>query len=249
MKTISYHIKGITATFSELIKGNFLLFFIPGIVITAVFLIFDYYLSSLQAASELSSDYSWIDWIFGWVNSGVSMIFSVLSFITEQVYIFIVLTLLSPFNTLLGERLDSKLTGQTFKADFIRFINDFIRMIFVVSIALLMEIACLMAWWIISYLLGLDILDPIIYFIISAFFFGFAFYDFAFERYSMKIFETISFAFSYPLTMLLTGSIFVGIYTIPMVGIPISPVITVMVSTIVYLYIKKKLPNTSTDLN
>ena len=248
MNTISYHIKGITTTFSELAKGNFLLYFIPGAVITLAFLVFQYFMSSLQAASELTSDYSWIDWIFGWVNSGVSAVFSILGFITEQIYIFIVLTLLSPFNTMLGEKLDGKLTGHTFKADLMRFINDFIRMVFVVTIALLMEIACLMVWWVISFFLGLGILDPIVYFVISAFFFGFAFYDFAFERYSMKIFSTINFGFTYPLAMILTGSIFLGLYAIPIVGIPISPVISVMVSTIVYLYITKKLPKTSTDL-
>jgi hypothetical protein len=40
----------------------------------------------------------------------------------------------------------------------------------------------------------------------------------------------------------LTGAIFLIIYSIPVIGIPIAPVVTVMVSTIVYLYIKKRLP-------
>ncbi len=251
MKAITYHIKGISVTFSELAKGNFWLFFIPGAAITAAYLIFKYALDSALGASELSSDYSWVDWIFGWINSGVSAVFSIFDFIFEQIYIFIVLTLLSPFNTLLGEKLDGKLTGKKFEANLARFINDIIRMIFVVIIALLMEVACLMIWWVISFMLGLGILDSIVYFAISAFFFGFAFYDFALERYATKIYGTINFAFSYPLSVLLTGSIFLSIYAIPYIGIPISPVIAVMISTVVYLYLTKKLPknelNTTTN--
>ena len=80
------------------------------------------------------------------------------------------------------------------------------------------------------------------FFIVSAFFYGLSFYDFSLERAQIGIFGTIGYAFSKPLSMILTGTIFLLLYSIPVIGVPISPVITVMVSTIVYLYISKKLP-------
>jgi CysZ protein len=123
-----------------------------------------------------------------------------------------------------------------------RFLNDVIRMIFVVLLALTMELAFLFVYWTLSFALGLDIVDPIVYFLISAFFFGFAMYDYSLERYGIRMFGTLTFAFEHMLTVILTGSIFLGLYNIPYVGIPLSPVITVMVSTIVYLYMTKKLP-------
>ena len=247
MNTFQYHIKGIVATFEQLSKGRFLVFFIPGAVITLIYFLFQYYTASVKESMMLSSDYSWIDWTYGYINSGMEAVFSVFDLILEQVYIFIILTLLSPFNTILGERLDTRYTGTKFESGVIRFINDIIRMVFVVTIALIMEIACLLCYWVLSWFIDLGPINDLVYFIIIAFFYGFAFYDFALERYEINVIGSLGFAMSNPLAMIFTGSIFVGIYSIPLIGIPIAPVIAIMVSTIVYLYLTKRLPVDNTN--
>ena len=149
---------------------------------------------------------------------------------------------------MLGEKLDSEYTNQKFKTSVIRFINDLIRMIFIVIIAIILEFGFIMGYWMISWIIDSELVDTIVYFCISAFFFGFTFYDFALERYQIGVLGSLGFAFSNPLSVLLTGSIFLALYYIPIAGIPISPVIAVMVSTIVYLYITKKLPINKTKL-
>ncbi len=242
MKTIIYHIKGITKTIELLLKGNFLLFFIPGAIITLFFLWLRSLTSSLDAAADLTSDTSWWNSVLEYLNSGIHKAFSIFNFLIDQLYIFIVLTVLSPFNTFLGEKMDTKLTGQEFGGGFIRFINDFFRMIFVVLLALILQFFALGIYWIISYFIDNPFIDEIAYFLISAFFFGFSFYDFALERYEINVMGSLGFAFRNPLTMILTGGIFLLIYNIPLIGIPISPVITLMISTVVYLYIRKRLP-------
>lgn len=248
MNTFQYHIKGIVGTLEQLFKGRFLVFFIPGAVITLVYFLFSSYTTSAKDAMMLASDYSWIDWTFGYINSGVRGVFNVFDLIMEQVYIFVVITLLSPFNTLLGERLDTSYTGKNFESGIIRFINDIIRMVFVVILALLLEFTFIFFYWILSWVIDLGPLNDIFYFIIIAFFYGFAFYDFALERYEINVMRSLGFAFSKPLTMILTGAIFVGLYSIPLIGIPIAPVITLMVSTIVYLYLTKKIPLDNTKI-
>ena len=248
MKTISYHLTGITKTFELLSKGKYLLFFIPGAVITILFFSFQSYTNSINEAVNLSSEYSWIDWIAGYVNSGIHKAFGIIESLLNQLYIFVVLTVLSPFNTFLGEKLDSELTGQTFKGGLIRFLNDFIRMLFVVFLILILEFGLMGIYWLISWIFGLGFLDSIIYWVMSAFFFGFAFYDFALERYQETVFKSLGFAFQKPLTMILTGGIFLIIYKIPLIGIPLSPVITVMISTVVYLYVTKRLPAVKNEL-
>ncbi len=242
MKTINYHIKGIIKTVELLSKGNFLLFFIPGAIITLFFFGIRSFTAYIDQASDLSADTSWLNWLFDIINSGIHQAFSILDAILNQLYIFIVLTLLSPFNTYLGEKMDTKLTGQEFSGGIIRFINDFFRMVFVVILALFLEFLALGIYWLFSYFIGIPIIDEIIYFMISAFFFGFSFYDFSLERYEINVMGSLGFAFRNPLTMILTGSIFLLIYNIPLVGIPLSPVITLMISTVVYLYIRKRLP-------
>ena len=241
METVNYHIKAITNTFEELFKGNFLLFFIPGIVLTVVYYWFTSQTSAIINAAELTSDYSWIDWIAGYVSSAVQKAFSLFQLMTEQLYTFMVLSVLSPFSTYLGENLDAKYTGGKFEGGFLRFFNDFIRMIFVIILALFLEFIFIGLYWIISWITGFELLDTIVYFCITGFFFGFSFYDFALERYETGVFSSLCFAFNQPLTMILTGAIFIGIYNIPIIGVPLAPIITIMVSTLVYLYLTKKI--------
>jgi CysZ protein len=235
METINYHIKSITNTFEELFKGNFLLFFIPGIVLTVVYYWFTLQASTIINPAELTTEL-FISWY-----TGVGETFSLFQLITEQLYIFMVLTVLSPFNTYLGEKLDEKYTGRKFEGGLLRFFNDFIRMIFIVILALFLELIFIGLYWIISWIIGLELLDTIVYFCITGFFFGFSFYDFSLERYETGVFSSLDFAFNQPLTMILTGAIFIGIYNIPIIGVPLAPVITIMVSTLVYLYLTKKI--------
>ncbi|MDX2361112.1 MAG: hypothetical protein QNK23_09915 [Crocinitomicaceae bacterium] len=248
MQSIKFHIKGLITSVGEIFKGKYLWFFLPGTIATILYLWFQASTEDLKAASMLESDYSWVDWMFGYVNEGIEKGFSLLDTIMEQAYIFFVITALSPFNTALAERLDGSFTGQTFEFNLLRVLNDFLRMIFVVILLLLLEIVFLVLYWLVSWFIGIELIDTIVYHMIFAFFIGISFYDFALERYQVGVFGTIGFGFSNPLSMLLTGGIFLGIYAIPYVGIPISPVIAVMVSTIVYLYITKKLPRPKSEL-
>ena len=248
MKTISHHYEAIVATFKELFAGNFLLYFIPGSVLTILFFWFTYSTRSIEESLLIEADSSWINWVKGAINTGVHGVFSFFGFLMEQVYIFGVITLLSPFNTMLSEKLENKLIGTEYKSSLASFINDFFRMVFVVFIAVSLELTFLAFYWFISFIFGLGAIDDIVFFMITSFFFGLSFYDFSLERDRVNVFGTIAYAFSHPLSMILTGSIFLLIYAIPIIGIPIAPVLSVMIATIVYLYLKKRLPKQHNDL-
>jgi len=150
MNSIKYHIEALKLTFKELSKGNYLLFFIPGAVLTVIYLLLTYNTSLVAETFLMEADDSWIGWGKGLLNSGVQGFFSFWGFIVDQIYIFAVITLLSPFNTVLGERLDTQLTGTKYNSSIARFINDIIRMIFVVMIAVTLEISFLVFYYIIS---------------------------------------------------------------------------------------------------
>ncbi len=240
--------EAILATFDQLFKGRFLLFFIPGLVVATI-----YYGWRWKTQSELDilnyeGDLPLIQWfsdVLTWVAGGI---FTILDTIFEQLYIFIVITLLSPFNTTLSEKLDFRLSGNQPETGWARRINEFIRMIFIAIIALFLELIFMLFYWLLTFLpfIGGDY-DSIIYFVIKAFFFGFAFYDFSLERYQKNVFQSLGFAFSKPLGMLITGSIFLGIYHIPYAGISLAPVLTVMIATVVYLYYENYLPKSTQD--
>ena len=243
MKAINYHIKGIITSLEQLFKGKYLIYFLPGLILTGIFLYFRSKTVEIDESIDLTSSYSWLNWIGGAVDSGISKALGVIDFLFEQLYIFIVLTALSPFFTALGEKYDRELTGKVTKGGILRFINDMIRMIFVVILSLFLEFIFLVIYWLISKIFGFsEMVDTIIYFSIASFFFGFAFYDFALERYEKGVFSSLGFAFSAPIGMIIIGAIFQWLYMIPYIGIPVAPVLVVMISTVAYAYYIKQLP-------
>lgn len=247
MKAINYHIKGIVTSLESLFKGKYLIYFLPGLILTAIFWYFRSKTAALDDSIDLTSSYSWLQWIGNALDSMVSLLFFGVDILMEQLYIFIVLTLLSPFFTSLGEKFDEDLTGKVTKGGILRFINDLFRMIYVVFIALFLELIFIALYWLLSKIFGFpDIVNTISYFCLASFFYGFAFYDFALERYEKGVFSSLGFAFSAPLGMIIVGAIFQGIYAIPYLGIPLAPVLVVMISTVAYAYYIKQLPTPKT---
>ncbi len=246
MKSIQFHINAIIEVFSQLSKGRFLIYFIPGLVITIIFFWITYRVSSVTEAAGFLEK---VPLIGGYLDKGVDATVGVIGFLFDQIYIFVVLTLLSPFNTYLSEKLDTQLTGQQFEGGFGRIINDLVRMIFIVIIALIMEFFLMGFWWIIAWIFGIsDVIYEVVAFLMAAFFFGFSFYDHSLERYEVGVFGSIGFSFQKMLMVTITGSIFLALYNFPYqggtpyIGVFIAPVLTTMISTIVYLYHLKKLP-------
>lgn len=232
MKAINYHIKGIVTSVEYLMKGKFLLFFLPGLILSGLFLYSQ--IRGVEDATDVSE--SWFAWFY-------SSATAVWNFIIEQIYVFLVLTALSPFFTALGEKFDKELTGYEIKGGLLRFINDFIRMIFVVIVSILLELIFIGFYSLISWMFGIpEIVDVVCKYCIASFFFGFAFYDFALERHAKGLFASLGFAFSAPLGMVILGAIFQAIYLIPYIGIPIAPVLVVMISTVAYAYYTEQLP-------
>ena len=229
MKVFENHIYGIKMTFETLAKGKLWIFFVPGLAVGLMFF------SILQVTGSIEEIVSWTKdiWVLGWLVEGF---FYIVQLILYAIIQFIVLTLLSPFNSLLSEKFDSEITGREFKTSFIQILNDFLRAIFVAFIAITFEITCMIIWWTLSWFLpGSDFLDPIMYFLIAAFFFGFAFYDYSLERHGVSTTRSIGFSFSKMSYMLLTGSIFQLIFMSPYVGLFIAPVLATFIATGAYV--------------
>lgn len=240
VKAFQTHITAIKQTFEALSKGKFLLFFLPGAIIGLGYLYVWYQGQTYRAIADSSDSI----WLVGGAVSGLLHFFgNLFSFLIDQLYIFLVLVCLSPFNCILSEKFDNSLTGNTFHGGILRIINDVLRAIFIVILAILMEYIALGVWFVLSILLPFsDILDPIMYFLIPAFFIGFSFYDYSLERYGKGVFPSWGFSFGKMSYMLISGAVFTLLYNIPAVGIIIAPVLLTMISTSVYIQIKGTTP-------
>lgn len=225
MKTIGHHFTALSWTLQQFAKGKFLLYFIPGLLVAFLFWRIGSFFEHLGDGTD--SDGWW-----GTIASGAS---TALSATTNFVMVFFILTVLSPINTFLSEAVDTELTGKKVGFDLMRFISDFIRMIFVVIIAIVLEFLFSGVWWILDLFLPLEFLSPVVYFLIVSFFYGFSFYDYSLERYEIGVGGSFRFSRQYFLPTLVTGVFFMGIYYIPVVGIAIAPVVATIISTHVFL--------------
>jgi CysZ protein len=236
MKAIKNHIYAIQLSLKLLFQGKFLLFFIPGIVIAVVFLM---YAQGLESANSALGVVSYVPWVGDYLQTGVDTVFGWVEGVSIFIYQFTIITLLSPFHTLLSERVDENQTGKKFKAGWEKFLNDILRTIGVAFLGGIMYLFIKFFWWIFAWLLGISFLDPYISMILLAFFTGFNSYDYSLERYDVSIGKSWGYAFSHPLHMIFTGLIFTAFLMIPYVGVVIAPVLLTMVGTICYLRMEK----------
>jgi CysZ protein len=238
MKTMGHHFHAIQWTLQQFGKGKYLLYFIPGVLFALVFWWLERWSEGLISPETINHNSSW--WSVIWAKS-VSGTGHFLSFIFKQLAVFFVLTVFSPINTFLSEAVDTDLTGDRVGFDIIRFVNDFIRMVFVVIIAVSLEIVTMGIWSFFAWMFELQFLNPIIFFITASFFYGFSFFDYSLERNEISVMGSIRFAKKYAMPTLLTGVFFSTIMLIPILGLALAPVIMTIVSTYVFLKTMGKL--------
>lgn len=237
MKAINNHIYAIKRALELLTKKRFLSFFIPGIIIVIPFYLFTFLVETIADFFGLVTYTPWIgnylgtafDTVFNWVNS-----------LSIYMYQFTIITILSPFHTLLSQRVETHETGVLFESNWSKFFNDLIRTLGVIIFGGLLYLGLMLAWYFVAWIFGLAFLSPYVSLILVAFFTGFNSYDYALERHNIKVKESWKFAFNNPLHMLLTGLIFTALLFIPFIGVIIAPVLLTMVGTINYLKMKSE---------
>lgn len=231
MKAVNSHLLALKLSFETLAKGKLLIYFLPAAIAAVIYLYFTRYTSFISGAADSASDIWLVGGIVSGALEGISWFFD---FLLLEIFKFVVLVILSPFNCLLSEKYDNELTGQKFDGGFVRMMNDLLRAMIIVLTAIIFELVTIAIYWVISWIIP-DFIDSIVYFLISSFFFGFAFYDYSLERYGEGTFASWGFSFRHMSKVLLTGAIFTLVFKIPIAGIVIAPLLTTMIATVVYL--------------
>jgi CysZ protein len=230
MDNLNNHIFALKFTFQKLFLGKFWVYLIPSLLFSLLFLsispaIFNY--QSLEVTDVLDNK--------GFFQKVYQSFDRMFVFVLKESYKFVILTFLSPVYCLLSEKVDEVLTGTKFPFNFYHFIKDVLRAIFNILVALMLNLFYVGLWFFISFLFGLEKIDFIVYFLISSYFVGFAFYDYSLERYHVNLFASWSFLKTNRINTMMTGALFYLIFYIPSIGIFFAPFITSIVSTVVFL--------------
>ena len=242
MHSIQLHAAGIRWILMQLAKGKYILFFIPGLLISLLFWKLFGWTSNMEHQNYFEGE----EGVSSFLNSTLQGSFHVFGFLLNQLQIFLLLTVLSPLFTWLSEKTDEQLTGNKAQFDIIQFVTEFFRMLGIVVISLILEGVILLIYTIISSLFNLEWLDSYVAFCVAAYFYGFAFYDYSLERYQIGIFTSLSFARQKAMLNFVTGICFSFIALIPIVGMAVAPVVATILATYVFLADHQKI-NTKHD--
>lgn len=240
MRAIQLHIFAIGQMLNAFRQGRYWRFFLPSLGISIVFWVLFGLLSllgtvfSVLGGSPLIGDY---------LQVGVEGFFGLFTFLFDQLMVFIILTVLSPMNGFLSEKIEREDSKTAVEFDWSMLANSLLRAIFLVILLLIMEFAVIFVYWLISLFIDSPRLDALAYFLIAAFFYGFSFYDYNLERHREDVFSSIDFSFKHIASVLLTGTIFSVLLSIPYLGVIIAPVVATMLST--WVYIKGQASNSS----
>lgn len=236
MKALNDHLSAFRLAFQHLTQGKYWGYFLPSLVVG---LLFGGFFGLLNWFAGFSSATGSVPVVGEYLADGISSFVRVTDVITTEIYKFFILTLLSPISCLLSEKVDNEVTGGNFSGGLTRIITDLLRAVFIVLVALLLNLVFMSAWWLFAKWTGFHLLDEIVYFAIAAFFMGFSFYDYSLERYGIGTFASWQFGFRKWPHILLTGLTFSILFSIPVVGIIGAPFVMTIVSTMVYINLSK----------
>ncbi len=213
-------------------NGSIWKFIIPSVVVTVfyglLFLMFSFILAPLNLLSFLPWVGDFIQNTYDWLwNSSLSVVFYAQSFT--------VLTLLSPFMSMLSSKCDEMTTGFVDEYSTARLISDLWRAVKLnIRLFVLYLIAAAVILWLIQPLLGETIAKGLSY-LLSSYLFGFSLFDYNFERYQMNISTTFKKGNSNWIVLLIGGTLFQFIYVLPIIGTLFAPFLVTIITTHVFI--------------
>lgn len=242
-----------TAFFGSLkfvVKYRLYHFFLPAIILAILFYL------SMKGGSSLADKLAFMEdwWVIGYIVKGMTSGIKAVSFLLFEITILVFLT---PINSYFAEKVKEDLTGVKVEFGWGQFLSSIFRSIRIFAVAFAVEIALIILLWLFSFIIG-DWFYKIVSFVVSSFFIGFSFYDFALELDFKKSKASWQWARQNKVLSLVAGLIFsVAIY-IPeetgflilfLVTISLVPHMLTIATTQVYYknFVEKKTPQLDQD--
>jgi len=203
--------------------------------------LFGKYLPTKEAVN--TSEIAWFKWLSFFSIKGFLSILSgvIIFFISSKLGKYIVLILLAPVFSLLSEKVEEIKTGKNFPFEFIQFLKDIIRGIFIAIRNLILELSLVGLFLVIGLFSGpLAIFVVPILWKIGAYFFGFSMLDYYCERRKMSINESIKFIRKYRYYTLGNGLCYSILDSLPFIGIVFAPINGVVGATLGILDLEQK---------
>ncbi|MGL5571966.1 EI24 domain-containing protein [Cetobacterium sp.] len=216
--------------------------YLIGGVVGIIILIFFYWLSGYIG-----------DWIFNRINiifdvksyAGLFrwlIIFIIRTIMIAIEYFFfktIILGILAPFFSYISEKIENYQEGTEYKFTLKENLNFILRGIKIASKSFVKEIIYTFIVILLGFIPVVNLIVPILIFLIQSYFISYNFVDYTLERRRFSPEESAKFMKENRIVFTLGGGIFTLIYFIPVIGIVIGPIISIVAFTMTTLKILK----------
>lgn len=152
----------------------------------------------------------------------------------------ILLGLLAPFFSYISEKVENNQTGAQYKFTLKDNINFILRGIKIAIKSFFKEMIYTLIIMIIGFVPIINVIVPILIFMIQSYFISYNFVDYTLERHKFSVEDSSKFMKENRVVFTLGGAIFTLLYFIPFIGIIIGPIVSIVAFTITTLKLLNK---------
>jgi len=234
-----FGVKSYTQALSFMFKNNLGWYFIFPLVFNIILFLAGFYSVSTLGDSLISFLSEWIN-IEAWDFFGAGLIVGLIKgfiwvvirllFFLIYAYVggYIILILMSPVFALLSEKTEQIITETNLPFNFRQFTKDIVRGVLLAMRNFAIELFFTLILFVISFIPIVGYFTAIALFFVSAYFYGFSFLDYTFERRKFKIQASIQFMRHNKGLAIGNGFVFSLVLLIPYIGVMIAGFISVV---------------------
>lgn len=172
----------------------------------------------------------------GWIGMLVSFLIRLALFaLYFTVYKQLVLIILAPLLSLLGEALDTAITGRQFPFSFRQLLKDSWRGMRLAMRNLVLELLITLGILLFSFVPVIGLLGPVVLFLVQGYFTGFSLLDYGCERDRMSVPNSRSYLRSRRWLCIAVGVYHNVLFLLPVIGWILAPVLGMTAATDAYL--------------
>lgn len=141
---------------------------------------------------------------------------------------YIIVAIMSPVFSWISEKTERVLTGENYPFSFKQLIKDVARGLLIVLRNISLELIIGLLLFILSFIPLVGLITPIIMFLVTSYFYGFSFLDYAIERKRMNVGESVKYMRSNKGVVMGNGCLFALSLLIPFCGVLLSGFIAIV---------------------
>ena len=141
---------------------------------------------------ELVEGIVWLEWVNGVAGWLVFVVVKVVYFFLFAMYSgYVILVVLSPVYSWLSERAEAHLTGRTYPFSFKQLLRDMVRGILIALRNMVVQTLISIVLFLFSFVPVVGMAAPVLMLLVSAYFYGFSFLDYAIERKRIGVRDSV----------------------------------------------------------